>query len=304
MIHCVLLTVLFYTVSIVFFGYNTGWFEPGASLQSLAPYAESCLNISILGYILLSVLTKAVLLFAFGSILIAFCILSGVAALPFLMGSGIIGRSALLYYLIPSGSFLTVFKYINPVGLMKTENLYGRYLNFNLFGYPVSRLHLSLVLILLIGVAGICACLWLFVRMWNFEVKKLRLPFSVPFRPHTNIFRHEGYKILVTNRALFIILLFAALLAYESLQRTYTPSVEERYYRDIMTELEGELTEKKESLILSEKSRYEVAIEKIEQIDEMLSEGKLSTDAADDLKAQAGDDDRLLSGLSEDRETV
>ncbi|MDE6635215.1 MAG: ABC transporter permease, partial [Lachnospiraceae bacterium] len=100
-------------------------------------------------------------------------------------------------------------------------------------------------------------------------------------------FRHEGYKILITNRALFIILLFAALLAHESLQRTYTSSVEEQYYRDIMTELEGELTEKKESLILSEKSRYEEALEKIEQIDAMLSEGELSTDAADDLKAQA-----------------
>lgn len=287
LIHCVLLTVLFYTVSIVFFGHNTGWFEPGASLQSLAPYAESSLNISILGYILLSVLTKAVLLFALGSVLIAFCILSGIAALPFLTGAGIIGGSALLYYLIPAGSFLAVFKYINPVGLMKTENLYGGYLNFNLFGYPVSRLRLSLVLILLIGVMGICACLWLFGRMWNFEVKKLRLPFSVPFCPHTNIFRHEGYKILVTNRALFIILLFAALLIYESLQRTYTPSVEEQYYRDIMTELEGELTEMKESLILSEKTRYEEALEKIEQIDEMLSEGALSTDAADGLKAQA-----------------
>lgn len=287
LIHCILLTVLFYTVSIVFFGMSAGWFDPGASLQSIAAYTESSLSISIFGYILLSVLTKALVLFGIGTVLTVFCVDSSIAVLPFLAGAGIIGISALLYYLIPAGSMFSVCKYLSPMGLMKTENLYGGYLNFNLFGYPVSRLSLSLGLILLICTAGAIGSLLLFCRMKSFEVKKLRLPVSLPFCPHTNLFLHESYKLLITDRALPILLLFAVLLAYQSLGRTYTPSAGEQYYQSIMAELEGKLTDEKELLVLSEKARYEEALQKIEQIDEMVSAGELSDDTADTLKSQA-----------------
>lgn len=285
--HCVLLTALFYTASIAFLGFSAGWFHPGAALQSMAVFTESSLPISILGYILLSILTKAFVLFGIGAVLTIFCILSGIAALPFLAGAGMIGGSALLYYLIPAGSVFSVFKYLSPVGLMKTENLYGGYLNFNMFGYPVSRLSLSLVLIVLICIAGVVGSLLLFCRMQSFEVRKLRLPFSVPFRPHTNILWHESYKLLITSRGLLILLLFAFLLAYQSLGRTYTPSVGEQYYQSIMAELEGDLTDEKESLVLSEKARYEEALQEIEQIDRMVSAGELSADTAKTLKSQA-----------------
>ncbi|MDE6233058.1 MAG: hypothetical protein K2M60_06905, partial [Lachnospiraceae bacterium] len=287
LIHCVFLTILFYAVSLVFFAQSAGRFDLGAGLQSVASYTESSLSISILEYILISVLTKAFVLFGLGAVLTIFCICSGVAVLPFLAGTGIIGGSVLLYYLVPAGSILSVLKYINPVGLMKTENIYGGYLNFNLFGYPVSRMFISILLIFLICIIGISGSLWVFCHMHSFEIRKLRVSFSMPFRPHTNIMCHEGYKVLVTNRALLIILLFAAFLTYKSFDRTYISSVSEQYYQSIMTELEGELTYEKESLVLSEKARYEEALKKIEQLDEMVSARELSSDAADSLKAQA-----------------
>ncbi|MCI8668592.1 MAG: hypothetical protein HFI34_03550 [Lachnospiraceae bacterium] len=287
LIHCMLLTALFYAVSIVFFGAGTGWFDPWAAIQSIDVYTESSLSINLFGYILLSVLTKALVLFGIGTVLTVFCIGSGIAILPFLAGASIIGISALLYYLIPAGAVLSVCKYLSPVGLMKTENLYGGYLNFNLFGYPVSRLSLSLGLILLICVAGVIGSLLFFCQMQSFEMKKLRLPVSMLFRPHTSIFRHESYKLLITNRGLFVLLLFAVLLAYQSHDRTYTPSVGEQYYQSMMAELEGGLTDEKELLVLSEKARYEDALQKIEQIDGMVRTGELSGDTADVLKSQA-----------------
>lgn len=287
LIHCILLTVLFYTVNLLFFGQSTGWFAADAGLQSLASYMESCLSVSIFEYFVISVLTKAFLLFGTGAVLTLFCILSRLAVLPFLAAFVLVGGSALMYYLIPAGGAFTVFKYINLVGLMKTENLYGGYLNFNLFGYPISRAGLSIILILLICLAGVTGSVWMFVRMRNFEAGRLRLSFYLPFQPYVNIFRHEGYKIFITNHALVILALFAVLLAYRSVDRTYKPSAGEQYYRDIMETLEGELTEEKESLVLSEQARYEEAFQKIEDIEEMVSLGELSQDAADALKAQA-----------------
>ena len=287
LIHCTLLTALFYLVSLVFFGQSTGWPDLGAGLQSIASYMESSLPVSILGYILCSILTKALVLFGIGAALTVFCICSKITVLPFLAGTGIIGGSALLYYLIPAGSNLSFLRYINPVGLMKTENLYGGYLNFNLFGYPASRLGLSLTLALLICAAGTGGSLWSFCRMRGLETRKLRMHISIPFRPHVSILRHECYKIFIVSHALLILLLFAGLLLYKNFDRSYTTSVSEQYYQSIMAELEGTLTDEKEALVLSEKARYEEAFQTIEQLDQMVGAGGLSEDAADVLKMQA-----------------
>ncbi|MCM1288581.1 MAG: hypothetical protein NC240_09760 [Clostridium sp.] len=287
LIYCVSLTGLFYFVSIFFFGQSTGWFDVTAGIQSIAAYTESSLNISILGYILLSVCTKALVLFGVGAVLTIFCIMSEIAALPFLVGAVCIGVSALLYYLIPAGSALSVLKYMNLIGLMKTENLYGGYLNFNVFQYPVARLGLSLGLTLVICVIGVAGGLWSFCHMKSFEIRKLKLPITILFKPHTSIWRHEGYKILITNKALIISLLFTMLLVYKNVSRTYTPSIGEQYYQTLMAELEGKLTEEKEALVLSERARYEEALQKIEEIDEMIAAGTISDDAGDSLKAQA-----------------
>lgn len=285
-VHCIFMTVLFYMAGLIFFGQSAGTPDFTARLQSIAPYMECNLPISIGGYIILSIVTKAFVLFGIGALLTAFCILSDIAVMPFLVGSGIIGISALFYYLIPAGSVFSAFKYINPVGLMKTENLYGGYLNFNIFGYPMSRLSLSAMLIILVCVIGIGSSLLSFCYMKSLEVKKLRLPVFVPFKPHNNVLCHEGYKIFITNHGLIILLVFAVLLASRSLDRTYTPSVMEQYYKDIMAELEGPLTDEKEAIVLSEKKRYEEALQKIEQIEEMVSSGEMSKSAGDALMSQ------------------
>lgn len=285
--HCILLTALFYFVSLVFFEWNTGSLSLDAGIQSVADYMESTVSVSIFGYICLSVLTKAFLLFGIGTLLVIFCILSQVAALPFLIGSAVFGVSMLMYSLIPASSPLAVLKYLNPVGLMKTENLYGGYLNFNLFGHPISRLFLSLLLIVFLCIIGTAGCLWFFFRMQGFEMKKIRLPFSLPFQPHSNILRHEMFKILFTGHGLLIFMLFFALLAFHSFDQSYHPSIGEIYYQDIMMRLKGEMTEKKEELILSEKERYYQAFQTIEDINRLVDTGALSRDAADVLKAEA-----------------
>lgn len=287
LVHCILVTVLFYFVSLVFFGQSTGGFPLNAGLQSVAAYMESTLSVSIFGYICLSVLTKAFLLFGIGTLLVIFCILSQIAALPFLIGSAVAGISMLMYSLIPASSPFAVLKYLNPAGLMKTENLYGGYLNFNLFGHPMSRLSLSLLLIVVFCIIGTAGSLWQFCRMQGFEMKKLRLPFALPFQPHINILRHETYKILFAGHGLFIFVLFFVLLGIQSFDQTYHPSVGERYYKDIMMRLEGEMTEEKEELVLSEKERYNQAFQTIEEINRLVDTGELSRDAADILKAEA-----------------
>ena len=111
---------------------------------------ESNLNISILGYIIGSVLTKSVVIFGTGAILTALCIWTDRMFFPYLAGMLLYGGSYLLYLLIPTVGKGSLFKYINLIGLMKTENLYGSYLNFDMGGHPISRLLVSWSIIILL----------------------------------------------------------------------------------------------------------------------------------------------------------
>lgn len=284
--HCMLVSALFYGINLVFAGLTCGWGTVTASIQSVASNMESSISVSIAAYILLSVVTKGLVLFGTGTIFTALCILANHIFVPFLTGFALWGIGWALYTVIPAGSALAAAKYLNIAGILKTEQLYGGYLNLNLFGYPVSRLTLSWCVILLLAAVGILSSILLFSRGKSLELKKVRISVRSYFRPHANLFRHECYKIMITNRALLILLVFGVLLGYREGSRQYQPSVKEQYYQDIMLKLEGELTDEKERLVLAEKAKYEEAFAKLEEIEEMKGAGTISENAADGMKAE------------------
>ena len=123
--------------------------------------------------------------------------------------------------------------------------------------------------------------------MQDSEIKKLQLPFLLSFKLHVYVVWHEAYKILITNHALIIFFIFVLLFGVKSFEQTYKPSEREQYYQDIMRKLEGELTEEKEKLVLSEQKRYQDAFQKLDEIDEMVNAQQLSKNVADNLKYQA-----------------
>lgn len=286
LIHCMAAAFLLYGTNLAFFGAATGFGDFTANIQSVAAYMESSLSVSIWGYILLSVITKGMVLFGIGAIITALCILAEKIFLPYFTGFLLCAASYLMYAAIPAVGAGAPFKYLNLAGLLKTENLYGAYLNFNLFAYPVSRFGLSWIVVILLIAAGVFASIFLFVHGENFELKSKRLRRFSRFRPHACLLKHVGYKIMIANRAAAVILIFALLIGYRVLNVQYKPSMQEQYYQDIMMQLEGELTEEKEELILSEQQRFDNAFAKIEQLDRMILEGELSEEAGENLKSE------------------
>ena len=285
LIYSLAMAFLLYGSNLVFFNQAVGLGDLSARIQSMASYMESSLPISIFQYILLSIFTKGLVLFGIGTILTALSVAADNLFLPYLTGLLLYGGSLILYALLPSVGVGSIFKYSNLAGFLKTENLYGAYLNFDMFGHPVSRLTLSWILIaLLIGI-GTATSVLFFAYGENFELKK-RLSIHFPFRPHGNRFRHEGYKILITNKALIILLLFSVLIGYRNISHSYNPSVQEQYYRELMQQLEGELTEEKEEIIQTEQTRYDEAFANIEKVDQLIQKGKLDQMAGESLKMQ------------------
>ena len=285
-IYCVLLTALFYGLNLLFFAGTTGIGELSRSIQSIAPYMESSLPISVFTYIIESMVTKSAVLFAAGALIIWVAMVSGHGFMCYLSGFAVLSVSWLMYQFIPSYSGWNWFKYLNVLALMKTENIYGGYLNFNLFSHPVSRISASLGVLLIYAGAGILLSVGVFLKCRSFELKRIRLSLVRKFRPHGSLFRHEAYKIFVMNRAGFVLLAFAGLIGYGSLSGEETLSVKESYYQSMMMQLEGELTAEKEWLIDEESRSYEEAFRQIARIDEMVEDGEIDKYTADSMKAE------------------
>lgn len=284
LIHCLVFSAVFYCSNYLFFGFSAGWCDVTAKLQSLAPYMESNLSISILEYLLLSVFTKGLVIFGASAILTAVCILSENVVLPYFIGLIFWSISWVLYQFIPAVSKLSMAKHINLFGILKTENLYGTYLNLNFGGYPFSRISLSWIVIGVVVLSGIFFSFICFLKCKRLQIKRVVKRLSFHFRPHACLIRHESYKILITNHALIILLVFCALIGYNELSHTYTPSVQEQYYQNIMLQLEGQQTSEKVQLIESEMARYQEAFDEIDRIDAAVNSGELDDKAGEAMK--------------------
>ncbi len=283
-IHCLVSTALLYVSNILYFGFTAGWCDMSARIQSLAPYMESSLPVSILGFIVLSVITKALALFAAGALLTAFCILSENAVLPYFCGMILWSVSWALYRFVPAASKASALKYGNLFGVLRTETLYGTYLNLDMWGHPVSRLWLSMIVVGFVILTGVVTGFFSFVKGERMSLKRAARPVIFPFRPHVSLFKHEGYKLLIANHGLIILFVFCCLISHNIFRRDFALTAQEQYYRNIMLNLEGDLTVEKTALIMSESSRYREAFEEIENIDRMTASGEIDDRTGDEMK--------------------
>lgn len=286
LIHCLVFSAVFYCSNYLFFGFTAGFNDVTAKLQSLAPYMESNLEVSILEYLLLSVFTKGLVIFGAGAILTAVYILSENIVLPYFIGLVFWAISWALYQFIPAVSKLSIAKHINLFGILRTENLYGAYLNLDFVGCPFSRVTLSWIVIGIVVLSGISFSFTCFLKGERLQIKRSAKRLSFRFRPHACLIRHESYKILITNHALVILSVFCALIGYNELEHTYTPSVQEQYYQDIMLQLEGQQTNEKVRLIESERARYQEAFDEIAKIDAAINSGEIDDKTGEAMKVK------------------
>lgn len=283
-INCIVVTILMYGANLIFFACTTGLGDLSRSIQSLAGYMESSLVINVAAYIVLSIMTKALVLFGIGAFLTFVSILSKYSFMPYLSGGVVIFISVLLFYLVPAYSKLNWLKYLNIIGLLRTENIYGGYLNFDILGYPVTRLSMSGAAVIIYAVIGIILSVSAFLKCSNMENKKINIRIKRNGRPCSSLLVHENYKIMIMNRAAFVFIIFILFIGYKIYSVEYNVSPMEEYYQNMMFQLEGRLDEKKETLINNENDRYEAIFEKIEQVNEMEEKGEIDSDQADTLR--------------------
>ncbi len=283
-ISCVFLSILLYGCNYVWYGIQTGFCDVSLDIQSVSAYMQSCYNLTIGQFVVLSVFTKAVVAFGFGLLLQCITILNRRKMMPFVVGIVILISNTLLYELLPAVGVLSPFKHLNIIGIFHTENLYGDYLNFNIGEIPVSRMWLSLLLLFLLVVIGCIVVIVAFCCGKNFYFVQRPRRRWISFKPHNNLFRYESYKMFITNRAILVFVGCLVVTGAYYTSQNYSLSAKEQYYKDLMMNLEGELTKEKEQILLAEKKRYDNAFEELDYIEEMLAADEISELKAEERK--------------------
>ena len=278
-LHCIVVTAVVCGSSLVWCFAAAGMPELGAPLQSLAPYMESALHLSIGEFLLLGMVLKAAVLFVFGELLLLTAMACRQNFMSAMAGAAFLAVSGTVYALIPANSSVNWLKYLNFIGAMRVEAVLGGYLNFDLLDYPVSRLLTVCAAVLTAALLCGAVSVLLFLqgnRLSAEQSKVWRFSFRRRFRPHSSLILHEGWKILVLHRAAAVLLAFILLAGYQHLSQGYTLTPAEHYYQNLMVELEGPLTEEKEALIEGEQARYDAAFAEIERIEGLQADGKIS----------------------------
>ena len=232
-LSCIIITVIFYGGNLVYSFVNLSIPNLSYTIQSIAIFSTTTLKISISIYLLIFLISKAIVFIIIGNIMLLIAIMSCYIFIPYISIGFIMVASYTMWKVIIPTSKYAIFKYLNLVGLLDINKVFGEYLNINILNAPINLYKLWLIFVIaflaLINIAIViayCRIKKISVRSINFKRKK--------FSPHTSLFKHELYKILIMKKGILIIVLFIMATAYLYTNNSYYISGGELKYNQYM----------------------------------------------------------------------
>lgn len=237
-----------------------GWGDPGSAIQSVYAFRTCTLEISVGAFLILFLLMKIMSLFLIMLLVYGLACLFQSYVWLYITTVLVLGIEFILFYGIPSNSYLAVFKQINVMAYFGLDKTLGTYSNLNLFGYPVWYL-LVYALFLLIGIVGMFAfCMIRYAKQKSIVVQKKHRSafFKSWFGKSVTLVSHECHKTLFYGKVLWILLAVAVFqfVSYKPMGE-YFESTDDIYYKRYMLELEGMYSEEQEAWLRKERELYD-----------------------------------------------
>ncbi|MCL2137269.1 MAG: hypothetical protein FWH40_07110 [Coriobacteriia bacterium] len=267
--------LLFYGETIAVIMTQVGLGDLSRPIQSLEGYLTSPQQISVLGYLGWFWVAKVASVFTLLALFYAICIITRNNTYACVAAFLIFGVHLYWYQSIDVHSALSPLAYFNLAAILNTGSYFYDYINVNVFGHPMQIVASGCWTAALTIGTGLGSGIYLFTHEGSSLARANRAAAAIkqalasqttrlaPGR-HTNLFRHEAYKLLVMNKGLAVLaVLFVAQALYMGSLRYWTDR-EEYYYQQYSALLAGDLTETKRQLIEDETDRI-AAIELEEQ---------------------------------------
>ena len=251
--------------------YGTG--DLSVPLCSLRAFRNTTLPINIGTMLVFSASIRALVLCMLLALLYALSTVFGKITLPVLILSGTAGLEFLLWSSISPTSSVRVLHYINLYSFISPAESLGSCVFLNLFGYPVSAVHITLILILLLLLIFSSAAIVIFDRVNQVRketvFEKLMLMLRKVFhvlQEESSLFFLELYKVLIQQKKLLLLLLlllyFGSLVRSSLLPQMFSQA-EDAAYQFYAQKLQGPLGTEQEQFLMEEERRLQGLREEI-----------------------------------------
>ena len=213
-------------------------------IQCIGSFYECNLLVSVGSYLVLFTAMKIAAFLVFSMVFAAVCAAAKNNLTVYAVSGGFCGISFLLYRFVSPLSNWSLFHYLNPVQLVKVNEIVGTYKNINLFGYPFS---LKITAIIAAGIflaASACISAGCFINRRNQQYRNvsLRILKHRKHRVHGQMY-YVIYRSLVLQKGIVPVLavVFAAAVLSSGFTRYYSST--DIYYEKFTTEQAGVLTD-------------------------------------------------------------
>lgn len=206
-------TLLFWGCNAFTAALKFGRLDFSAPLQSVYGYDGSILPLTIGQYLLLFLLCKMIVYTAVSFLMLGIALKTKYTIRVYIYTLFTFLLSFALYHFIDGNSSLQIFHYLNLIPLIRANDVFRFYFNLNFFQTPVNIIPLSVSFLVLLLLMFMAFNIYTFSSdKWDSSILQKKRLFRNSGRiPGTSLFCHELYRLLISQKGIFIFVLLFAL---------------------------------------------------------------------------------------------
>lgn len=277
----VIICLLFYGMNFLYYFITVGYGNVFSSIQSLPILMYSILKINILTYFLVFFISKIITLFLIAMIIFFFAVRfhhSGeivTAVLILLLVSVLLDKGVDLH---SPFNLLKAFHFLNLIDTNEIYRVYGN-LQFGALLFEKITILMILQISAILCLSALTVLQYLNMNIHAKDYSRWVKLSNIPILKNTifhRVFHFESFKLLFSNRAGMLIILFGLLLVFLYQHQNFNLSLNEAFYKNYMDVLSGDFTHDKEVLIQNAVNEYEQADNELAKIKHLVDTGVLS----------------------------
>ncbi len=272
--------LLFYLFNLVYCSVAYGLFDLSRSVQSVPFLMHTTLEVTVAEYLALFFAAKWLALSVIGFVALTITLIfrtnwAGYLGIVVFLAINFLQR--LLFR--ATGDFGAI-KYANCISLLDTNELLGQYFCINIGDIPYTRFFVEFVFMVLFSLVVVLMFVltYSFGRRFVLNTKKTGRSFNLFSKRMSvitkSVFRVENYKLLISNKALFILILYTAVQIYFGVSNVSYIHPFELRYKDYMLNIEGRYDDEAYEYMLERWATFEPLAE----LERQVSTGEISNE--------------------------
>ena len=270
--------------------YFYGYGDLTRSIQSVSIFRDCSLSITVAQALVGVFLLRTFIGIFCAVLMISVAILFRKEGIALIFYGVFIGIQMFLNYSIGISSSLNIIKCVNVFFSWDMKNMFGIYQNLNIFGYPVGKSTVMLV------VASIFICIFMIISVYHFSFscqissgnlleeiqEKISKRTSFMWH-HTSVYRFEFRKVFFQQKKGFLflfLLIWCIFSAKDALEPVYYDDPALGEYHKILEKISGSVTNESLAYISEQRAEMDAIYKELEEV-------KKETNQEAEIKKQA-----------------